>query len=179
MLRLSLITLLKLLLNPKNKKLLKPNKLKPNLPLLLKKELLLLKEKVKIPFYFSVFHLFIQGERVFASPLARKTAESQNIDLSQVQGSGPSGRILKHNVEEFAAQGGAKQAAPTQAAPTQAAQTKAPKAATGGFVEAANPYEDIPLTNVREIIAKRLLQSKTTVPHYYLETEITMDEAIK
>jgi pyruvate dehydrogenase E2 component (dihydrolipoamide acetyltransferase) len=123
-----------------------------------------------------------EGERVFASPLARKTAESQSIDLSQVQGSGPHGRILKHNVDEHASQGGAKKATETQAqaAPTQAAQTKAqPKAATGGFTEAANPYEDIPLTNVREIIAKRLLQSKTTVPHYYLETEINMDEAIK
>lgn len=107
--------------------------------------------------------------------MARKTAESQSIDLSQVQGSGPSGRILKHNVDEYAAQGGAKKVVETQGVQTKAQ----PKAAAGGFVEAANPYEDIPLTNVREIIAKRLLQSKTTVPHYYLETEINMDEAIK
>jgi len=100
--------------------------------------------------------------------------------LSQVQGTGPNGRILQHNVEEYAAQGGAQKVAETKAAPAQTAQAKAPKAAEAGkFTEAANPYEDIPLTNVREIIAKRLLQSKTTVPHYYLETEITMDEAIK
>jgi len=118
-----------------------------------------------------------QGERVFASPLARKTAEGQNIDLSQVEGSGPNGRILKHNVDEFAAQP-KKAAETTQAQPT--TQAKAPKAAEAHKVtDAANPYEDIPLTNVREIIAKRLLQSKTTVPHYYLETEINMDEAAK
>lgn len=120
------------------------------------------------------------GERVLASPYAKKTAQEQNIDLSQVEGSGPGGRVLKHNVDEHVSKGGAK-AQPTEAkkeAPKEAkAQPKAQEAPK--FVEGQNPYTDIPLTSVREIIAKRLLQSKTTIPHYYLETEISMDEAIK
>ena len=103
--------------------------------------------------------------------------------MSQVEGSGPGGRVLKHNVDEYVQKGGAK-AKPAEAkeakkeAPKEAkAQPKAQEAPK--FVEGQNPYTDIPLTSVREIIAKRLLQSKTTIPHYYLETEIVMDEAIK
>ena len=119
--------------------------------------------------------------------MAKKTASEKNVDLSGIEGSGPNGRVLKHNVEEQAQKGGKKtetEAKPAEVKPAEkkpaagkeagAAKPQAPKVQQG-----ENPYEDIPLTSIREIIAKRLLQSKTTVPHFYLETEILMDEAIK
>lgn len=100
--------------------------------------------------------------------------------MSQVQGSGPEGRVLKHNVDEYAQKGGAKaQTAAPETKEAKAAPQKAQPQAASKTTETGNPYTDIPLSNVREIIAKRLLQSKITIPHYYLETEIVMDEAIK
>jgi len=114
-----------------------------------------------------------QGDRVIASPLARKVAREKGIDLSQVQGSGPNGRILVHDVETFTPRAATetKAEAPKAGAAGQKAVPQQPGATAQG-----NQYQDIPLTSVREIIAKRLLESKTTIPHYYLKIEVTMDE---
>jgi len=118
------------------------------------------------------------GERVFASPLAKKIAAEKGIDLSQIRGSGPEGRILKHDVEEQAASLSQRvetqQAQPTTEKKPEKKVEKEPK-----FVEAPNPYIDIPVSNMRDVIAKRLLESKTTIPHYYLTSEIVMDKIIK
>ncbi len=87
--------------------------------------------------------------------------------MSQVKGSGPNGRILYQDVVSFT---------PTAAKETRAeapAEKKAaPTPAAGQVAHGGNQYQDIPLTSVREIIAKRLLESKTTIPHYYLKIEI-------
>ncbi|KAI9272007.1 pyruvate dehydrogenase complex dihydrolipoamide acetyltransferase [Sporodiniella umbellata] len=116
------------------------------------------------------------GDRVFASPLARRIAEERGIDITQVKGSGPRGIISKEDVEGYKApeKAAASQAAP-QAAP-QAAQIPAayaPKNATG------DAYSDIPTTSMRKIIASRLTESKQQVPHYYLTVEINMDKTSK
>ena len=91
------------------------------------------------------------GERVKASPLARKIAAASGIDLSKLQGSGPGGRIVVQDVEK---------APKTSGAP---AKTPAPVAASD---------KSVPLSGMRKTIAQRLLESKTTIPHFYLHVEI-------
>lgn len=96
--------------------------------------------------------------RIFASPLAKRLAAEQGISLAQVPGgSGPGGRIVAQDL------------ASALAAPRAAA-------AAGGV---ATKYEDISLSSMRQTIAKRLLQSKQTIPHYYLTVDIKMDAVFK
>jgi len=102
------------------------------------------------------------GERAKASPLARKVAASQGIDLAAVRGSGPSGRIIRADVDEAVASGSAR----TAAAPAAAAAAST-SAAEGGLED-----RRAPVSTMRGVIAKRLLESKTTVPHFYLEMEV-------
>ncbi|XP_075909834.1 dihydrolipoyllysine-residue acetyltransferase component of pyruvate dehydrogenase complex, mitochondrial [Petromyzon marinus] len=113
------------------------------------------------------------SSRVFASPLARKLAADRGLDLATVKGTGPEGRVTKHDVETFVP--------PVTATPT--ATTVAPPAAprpapTTPAAPLAGDFVDIPVTNVRKVIAARLLQSKQTIPHYYLSVDVTMDEVI-
>ncbi len=92
------------------------------------------------------------GGRIKASPLARKMARDRGLDLSTLSGSGPGGRIIKRDLERATA-------APTAGAPP-----------AGGF-------EDVPLTQIRKTIARRLIQSLGPVPHFFLTTEIDMERA--
>jgi pyruvate dehydrogenase E2 component (dihydrolipoamide acetyltransferase) len=102
------------------------------------------------------------GDRVKASPLAKKLAADSGVDLGGVQGSGPGGRIVRADVEAAA------QAAPvTQKIPV--ARPPAPKPQP---VAATLEDKRIPLTGMRKTIASRLLESKTTIPHFYLQAEI-------
>ena len=103
------------------------------------------------------------GERIKASPLARKIAAEKGVDLSRVQGSGPGGRIVRKDVEQAA--GGAPAAVP----PGPPAKTTAPPAAISPVVTGED--RRVELGNVRRIIAERLLASKTTIPHFYLHIE--------
>ncbi|KAJ2503001.1 pyruvate dehydrogenase complex dihydrolipoamide acetyltransferase component (E2) [Coemansia sp. RSA 1972] len=112
------------------------------------------------------------GDRIFASPLAKMLAKEKNIDLAQVKGTGPRGRIVKADIEGFVAPV-AEKAAP---APAKAAKP-APKAAPAAPVSAG--FTDIPLTNMRKVIATRLTEAKSTIPHYYLTQNITMDNVNK
>ncbi|ORX51290.1 pyruvate dehydrogenase complex dihydrolipoamide acetyltransferase [Hesseltinella vesiculosa] len=106
---------------------------------------------------------------VKASPFAKKTAAERGLDISQIQGSGPAGRVVKGDVDSF------KVAQPAAVAPTatSSAPAYAPQSATG------DAYEDIPATSMRKIIASRLSESKQQVPHYYLTSEINMDKVNK
>jgi pyruvate dehydrogenase E2 component (dihydrolipoamide acetyltransferase) len=122
--------------------------------------------------------------RVKASPLAKRIAEEKGINLAQVHGTGPEGRIVKSDVESFVPGTAAPQAKPAQpaaqpAAPAPAAQP-APAAAPAPSPApaAAGEFEDIPVSQMRKTIARRLGESMFSAPHFYLTMEINMDKAM-
>lgn len=120
------------------------------------------------------------GERIFASPLAKRLAAQEGIDLSAVKGSGPHGRIVKADIDQAKGQPAAK--AEQKAATDQTA--SAPPPATGPDAKKladayGMAYEEIPNNNIRKIVATRLLESKQTVPHFYLTIECRIDELLK
>jgi pyruvate dehydrogenase E2 component (dihydrolipoamide acetyltransferase) len=116
-----------------------------------------------------------EGDRVKASPLARRLAQAQNIDLGGIQGSGPGGRIVRADID--AASGKAPAAAPAQAAA--AASAVAGHAVLPGPMEQAIPHEAVKLSNMRKTIARRLTESKQQVPHIYLTVDIQLDALLK
>ncbi len=105
------------------------------------------------------------GERIKASPLARRLAAQQGIDLASVTGSGPGGRIVKADLG----------AAPARAA----APATAPHAAPPPVVETDIPHEAVKLSNMRKTIARRLTEAKQTIPHIYLTVDIRLDALLK
>ena len=109
------------------------------------------------------------GERIAISPLAKKIAEDKGVDFSAIKGSGENGRIVKKDVENY------------QPSAKPAAEASAPKAVSAQPSVAFTPGEDSETVNsqMRNIIAKRLGESKFTAPHYYLTVEINMDKAIE
>jgi pyruvate dehydrogenase E2 component (dihydrolipoamide acetyltransferase) len=115
------------------------------------------------------------NERVFVSPLARKIAEEKGINLSQVNGSGENGRIIKIDVENFVPGTSAVVAQPSISTPTDAA----PVAARPVVPTGEKMTEEIKNSQMRKIIAKRLAESLFTAPHYNLVIEVSMDEAMK
>jgi pyruvate dehydrogenase E2 component (dihydrolipoamide acetyltransferase) len=120
------------------------------------------------------------GERIKASPLARRLAEQRGVDLASLQGSGPGGRIVKADVD--GAQGkGAPAPAPGQAQPqaAPAAATAAAAPAPAAHTIPDIPHEATKLSNVRKTIARRLTESKQQVPHIYLTVDIRLDALLK
>ncbi len=121
------------------------------------------------------------GDRVVASPLARRLASQNGLDLSAIGGSGPNGRVVKRDIESAIASGGAK------AAPRAAASAPSSAAAGQPMPAGAGPdprkiaaqldmaYEEIPAKNMRKTIARRLVEAKQTVPHFYLTVDIELD----
>ncbi len=112
------------------------------------------------------------GERVVASPLAKRIAADKGIDLAQVKGSGPNGRIVKDDVEGFTAGAAAPAAAPAASAAA-SAPTPAPA------IEGGAPFAEEKLSGVRKVIARRLTESKQTVPHFYLTIDIRLDPLLE
>jgi pyruvate dehydrogenase E2 component (dihydrolipoamide acetyltransferase) len=106
------------------------------------------------------------GERLRSSPLARRLASEQGLDLGQVQGSGPGGRIVKRDIEAAIEAGGA------QAAPAAAGAPALRRIARDG-----EPYHDEPLSQMRKTIAKRLVESIGPVPTFYLTAEFDLERA--
>lgn len=107
------------------------------------------------------------AERVFSSPLARRLARELDVDLSLLVGTGPSGRILRQDVEAAAGFPAPEAALPATEQP--AVLLEAPAEGT----------ERIELTRMRRVIARRLTESKTTVPHFYLTVDVRMDELLE
>ncbi len=122
--------------------------------------------------------------RVKASPLAKRIAEDKGINLAQVHGSGPEGRIVKSDIESFVPGKTAPAAQPAAPATQPAAPTpvaSAPAATPSPSAPVPTPagdYEDFPLSQMRKTIARRLSESLFTAPHFYLTMEINMDKAM-
>ncbi|WP_230281233.1 pyruvate dehydrogenase complex dihydrolipoamide acetyltransferase [Croceicoccus sp. Ery15] len=123
------------------------------------------------------------GERVFASPLARRLAAEKKVDLGQVQGSGPHGRIVKADIE------GAKEGTATAAPAAAPAASPAPAAAapassvemadeTRAILDARIPHQVSKLSGMRKTIARRLTESKQQVPHIYLTVDVRLDKLL-
>ncbi|MDQ8953279.1 pyruvate dehydrogenase complex dihydrolipoamide acetyltransferase [Acinetobacter rudis] len=103
-------------------------------------------------------------ERIFASPLAKRLAQQNQLDLAELNGSGPRGRIVKRDIELALEQ-----------AIAQVAASEASTTATATPVATAVEYEEVALSNMRKTIARRLTESKSTVPHFYLNVQCHVD----
>ena len=111
------------------------------------------------------------GGRVFASPLAKRLAKDSGIDLSRLQGSGPHGRVVAHDIEQ--AKKGSGMRAPAAASGGVAIQAPSDEQIRALFEEGT--YEFVPHDGMRKTIAKRLVESKLTIPHYYLTVDVELD----
>jgi pyruvate dehydrogenase E2 component (dihydrolipoamide acetyltransferase) len=101
-----------------------------------------------------------EGARTKASPLAKSMAKAKGIDIGRVQGSGPEGRVIKKDIENYKESAGAAVAGvPAMGLPT-----------------GKEAYTEVPLSQMRKTIARRLVESKNTAPHFYLTMEIDMDQ---
>ena len=140
----------------------------------------------------AAVHLNDSNGRVFASPLARRLARDAGVDVGKVKGSGPNGRVIKVDIEKAKAGGsamapqtmvGAARPGPTSAAPM------LPPAVAGSFPQPMaddkvlalyeqGTYEILPHDNMRKIIAKRLVESKVTIPHFYLNVDCRLDQLL-
>src|SRR4029079_2439434 len=116
-------------------------------------------------------------ERIKASPLARRLAQARNIDLSNVQGSGPGGRIVRADVD--AAAGRAPAASPQPGAAPATAPAPSTHLVMPGPMEQAIPHEAVKLSNIRKTIARRLTEAKQQVPHIHLTVDIQLDALLK
>lgn len=108
------------------------------------------------------------GNRIFASPLAKRIAQEKGIDLSTVRGSGPHGRIVKEDVE------GAKPGAASASSAPRTPSSTGPDAKQLADLLGME-YEEIPNNNIKKVTASRLVESKQTVPHFYLTIECRID----
>jgi pyruvate dehydrogenase E2 component (dihydrolipoamide acetyltransferase) len=111
-----------------------------------------------------------QGARIIASPLAKRMASLAGIDLSRIAGSGPRGRIVKADIDSAVARG-------VPAAAPAARATAAPVAAAA--IAGPIPHRVVPHSMMRKVIAKRLTESKQTVPHFYLTVDCELDALLK
>src|SRR5271165_5883503 len=117
------------------------------------------------------------GERIFASPLARRMAQQAGIDLGTLKGSGPNGRIVKADIE--AARGAAPKAAAAPAAAPAPQAAPAPAAARPPAPPITVPHTLSPNSTMRKVIARRLSEAKQTVPHFYVSMDIELDALLK
>jgi pyruvate dehydrogenase E2 component (dihydrolipoamide acetyltransferase) len=114
------------------------------------------------------------GERIFASPLARRLAKEKGLTLSALTGSGPHGRIVQRDIEQAAKSGGGVSAPPAQA---QAAQPSMSDAQVRKLF-AEGSYEVVPHDSMRKTIARRLVEAKSTIPHFYLTIDCRIDKLL-
>lgn len=103
-----------------------------------------------------------KGDRIFASPIAKKLALERGIPLAQIKGSGPNGRIIREDIDNY------KGTSPALSGSTSALPQSVP-----------SDYTDTPVSNMRRVIGSRLTQSKQEVPHYYLTVDIDMGRVLQ
>jgi pyruvate dehydrogenase E2 component (dihydrolipoamide acetyltransferase) len=124
----------------------------------------------------------VNGDRVFASPLARRMAQQAGLDLTAIRGSGPQGRVVKADIDKALGAPGAAPARAPIAAPGMAPPALLmPVFAKAQVLALAGnpPYSEKPHSAMRRVIARRLSESKQTVPHFYLSVDCTIDELLK
>ena len=119
------------------------------------------------------------GERIFASPLARRIAADKGLDLAQIEGSGPHGRIVKADVEKAQPGKAAAPAGKTPEAPAATPMAKGPSAEAVAAMYEGRDYEEIKLDGMRKTIAARLTEAKQSIPHFYLRRDIRLDALLK
>ncbi|MCL1627271.1 pyruvate dehydrogenase complex dihydrolipoamide acetyltransferase [Roseibaca sp. V10] len=124
------------------------------------------------------------GGRVFASPLARRIAAEKGLDLAQIAGSGPHGRIVKADVLDAkpGAAPGPQDAAPATTATTPAKAAAMPTGPSADMVARmyeGRDYEEVALDGMRKTVASRLTEAKQTIPHFYLRREVQLDALMK
>lgn len=107
--------------------------------------------------------------RIFASPLAKKLAAEKGIDLAKIKGSGDNGRIIRNDVETFT---------PAAEPSTAPAQIISPATPVASVVSGKESFEEVPVSQMRKVIAKRLSESLFTAPHFYLTMSVDMDAAV-
>ncbi len=117
-----------------------------------------------------------QPSRLKASPLARRVAREQGVALENVTGTGPNGRIIEADVKAAATQP-KPQAAAVQSQPTAQPAMVAPTGS--GFAPSSVPGERVEMSTMRRVIGRRMVDSKSQVPHFYLTTEVDMDAAME
>ena len=120
------------------------------------------------------------GTRVFASPLARRIAADKGLDLSQISGSGPRGRIVKADVLTATPAATTAPTAQTAAPAGAGPETAAPSVSADAIAKlyADREYTEIPLDGMRKTIAARLTEAKQTIPHFYLRRDIRIDDLL-
>ncbi|WP_415237736.1 pyruvate dehydrogenase complex dihydrolipoamide acetyltransferase [Sneathiella sp.] len=126
----------------------------------------------------------VTGGRVFASPLARRIASNEGVDVADIDGTGPRGRVIKADVEAFVKSGGAaarKSDAKAEDSAKAGGTTAQPTASSGPVATTpphAGEHEEIALNGMRKTIAKRLTEAKQTIPHFYLTVECELDNLL-
>tara|TARA_R110001599_G_scaffold11180_6_gene53605 strand:+ start:3901 stop:5268 length:1368 start_codon:yes stop_codon:yes gene_type:complete len=125
------------------------------------------------------------GDRIFASPLARRIAKQEGLDLAQISGSGPHGRIVQRDVEDALASGTGKAKPASKDAPAGAPKTSEAAAAVppagidAGMLSMLPEYDSVPNTGMRKTIAKRLTASARDIPHFNVSADIEIDQLMK
>ncbi|MEO9465763.1 MULTISPECIES: pyruvate dehydrogenase complex dihydrolipoamide acetyltransferase [Sulfitobacter] len=123
------------------------------------------------------------GKRLFVTPLARRIAADKGVDLTELSGSGPHGRIIKADVE--AASAGSTKAKPAESSQTASAPAATAAPAAGPSADAVmkiyegRAFEEISLNGMRKTIAARLTEAKQSIPHFYLRRDIELDALLK
>lgn len=126
------------------------------------------------------------GPRMRASPVARRMAEDHGLSIQSIQGTGPAGRIIKRDVEQaLENRSAAKSASTSSATHATLAPAQALAVSTSGVQTASSPLalalpgRDVALTGMRQVIARRLVESKTTIPHYQVTMKFDMDALLE
>ena len=121
-----------------------------------------------------------EGQRIFASPLARRIAKDKGLDLASIKGSGPHGRVVKADVEKASATPKPAASAPAATpAATPAVAASGPSASTVMAMYEGRDYEEVSLDGMRKTIASRLTEAKQSIPHFYLRRDIELDALLK
>jgi pyruvate dehydrogenase E2 component (dihydrolipoamide acetyltransferase) len=119
-----------------------------------------------------------RANRVFASPLARRLAKEAGIELGRIQGSGPHGRIIAHDIEAAKAGKGLIAPAPAAPAPAPMPAVAAPADERIRALFEAGSYDVVPHDNMRRVIARRLVEAKLTIPHFYLTLDCNIGKLL-